>query len=168
MDHLYTPWRMAYIRGEKKPINGCVFCDLAIANDNNQQVIAYSQHVYLTLNKYPYNNGHLMVIPYEHVQSLEALSPEALSDLMLMTNRAITVLRKNYNPPAFNLGANIGSAAGAGIAEHFHFHIVPRWPGDSNFMTVVGNTRVIPDTLENIFIELKAGWQTLFPENVNR
>lgn len=165
MDHLYTPWRMAYIRGEKKPVEGCVFCDLARTDNDNKQVIAYSDHVYLTLNKYPYNNGHLMVIPYDHVQSLEALSSEALGDLMLTTNRAIAVLRKAYNPPAFNLGANIGSAAGAGIAEHFHFHIVPRWPGDSNFMTVVGQTRVIPDTLDNIYADLKAGWQTLFVEN---
>lgn len=167
MDHLYTPWRMAYIRGEKKAVEGCVFCDLAAAKDDNKQVIAYSKYMFVTLNKYPYNNGHLMVIPYEHVQSLEMLSPEALQDLMLTTNKAIAVLRKAYNPAGFNLGANIGSAAGAGIAEHFHFHIVPRWPGDANFMGVVGNTRVIPDTLENIYTELKAGWQTLFPEENN-
>ena len=167
MDHLYTPWRMAYIRGEKKPVEGCVFCQLAASRDGNKQVIAYSKYVFVTLNKYPYNNGHLMVIPYEHVPSLEALSPEALSDLMLTTNHALAVLRKNYNPSAFNIGANIGAAAGAGIAEHFHLHIVPRWPGDANFMAVIGNTRVIPDTLENIYAELKATWQTLFPEEAS-
>src|SRR5689334_11876534 len=105
MDHLYTPWRMAYIRGEKKPIEGCVFCELAAAPDGNNQVIAYSEYVYVTLNKYPYNNGHLMVIPYEHVQTLEALPTEALTDLILTTNRALAVLRKNYNASAFNLGA---------------------------------------------------------------
>ncbi len=165
MDHLYTPWRMAYIRGEKKPVDGCVFCGLAIANDDNKQVIAYSEHVYVTLNKYPYNNGHLMVIPYEHVQTLESFSPEALTDLMLTTNRVLELLRKTYSASAFNLGANIGSAAGAGIAEHFHFHIVPRWAGDANFMTVVGNTRVIPDTLENSFNELKSGWKALFAQD---
>ncbi|MCA0453472.1 MAG: HIT domain-containing protein [Chloroflexi bacterium] len=164
MDHLYTPWRMAYIRGEKKPVDGCIFCQLATANHDNQLVIAYADHVYVTLNKYPYNNGHLMIIPYEHVESLEMLPTEVLTDLMLTTNKALAVLRKNYNPPAFNLGANLGAAAGAGIAEHFHFHIVPRWPGDANFMAVVGNTRVIPDTLENVFTELKAGWHTLFPQ----
>ncbi len=164
MDHLYTPWRMAYIRGKKKIVEDCIFCQLATANDDNQQIIAYSEHVYVTLKKYHYNNGHLMVIPYEHVDSLEKLAPEVLTDLMLTTNRALAVLRQNYNPPAFNLGANLGTAAGAGIAEHFHFHIVPRWPGDANFMAVVGNTRVIPDTLENVFTELKAGWQSLFPQ----
>lgn len=167
MDHLYTPWRMAYIRGEKKPVEGCIFCQLAAAKDDNHQIITYSEHVYVTLNKYPYNNGHLMVIPYEHVDSLEKLPTEVLTDLMLTTNKSLAVLRHNYNPPAFNLGANLGTAAGAGIAEHFHFHIVPRWPGDANFMAVVGNTRVIPDTLENIYTELKNGWQALFPQETN-
>lgn len=161
MEHLYTPWRMAYIRGEKKPLEGCAFCQLATAENDNHQIIAYSKTVFVTLNKYPYNNGHLMVIPYDHVDSLEKLAPDVLTDLMLTTNKALAVLRKNYNPPAFNLGANLGTAAGAGIAEHFHFHIVPRWPGDANFMTVVGNTRVIPDTLENTYVELKSTWQAL-------
>lgn len=161
MEHLYTPWRMAYIRGEKKPVQGCVFCNLATENES-QQIIAYSEHVYVTLNLYPYNNGHLMVVPYEHVQSQEQLPTEALTDLMVTTNKALGALRKLYNPPAFNLGANLGSAAGAGIAEHYHFHIVPRWPGDANFMTVVGSTRVIPDTLENVYRELKATWEALY------
>jgi ATP adenylyltransferase len=163
MDHLYTPWRMAYIRGEKKPIEDCIFCQLAASNDDQQQVIAHTTYMFVTLNIYPYNNGHLMVIPHEHVQSQEQLHEAALTDLMLTVNRTLTVLRKLYNPPAFNLGANIGAAAGAGIAEHYHFHIVPRWPGDSNFMTVVGNTRVIPDSLENVYRELKQTWDSLYP-----
>jgi ATP adenylyltransferase len=162
MDHLWTPWRMAYIRGEKKPIDGCVFCNLAADIHNETQVIARSKFVYVTLNLYPYNNGHLMVVPYEHIQTQEALETEALTDLMLTINRSIGALRKVNNPAAFNLGANIGSAAGAGIAEHYHFHIVPRWNGDANFMSVVGNTRVIPDTLENTFRELKQAWQELY------
>ena len=94
MDHLWTPWRMAYIRGEKKPVEGCVFCTLAADFDNDTQVIARSEHVFVTLNLYPYNNGHLMVVPYEHVQSQEAMPPEALTDLMLTVNRAIGALRK--------------------------------------------------------------------------
>ncbi len=163
MDHLYTPWRMAYIRGEKKPVTGCIFCQMAAAADDQGQIVAFSQHVFVTLNIYPYNNGHVMVIPFEHVQSQEQLSAEALTDLMLTTNRMLAVLRKVYNPSAFNLGANIGAAAGAGIAEHYHFHIVPRWAGDANFMTVVGNTRVLPDTLENTFRELKQTYVDLYP-----
>jgi len=167
MEHLYTPWRMAYIRGEKKPVDGCVFCQLE-ALEQNHQIIAYSQHVFVTMNLYPYNNGHVMVIPYAHVQSPEALETEVLTDLMVNVNRSLQALRKIYNPPAFNLGANIGAAAGAGIAEHYHFHIVPRWPGDMNFMTVVGNTRVIPDTLENTAKELRSAWHELFPNEENK
>ncbi len=162
MDHLYTPWRMAWIRGEKKPLEGCPFCHLGRERDN-EQVIAYGEHVFVTLNIFPYNNGHLMIIPYPHVATQEALPVEALTELMVMANRGLAVLRAVYNPPAFNLGANLGQAAGAGIADHYHLHIVPRWPGDSNFMTTVGQTRVIPDSLENTFRELRAAWQERFP-----
>lgn len=160
MDHLYTPWRMSYIRGEKKPIEGCIFCNAIQQPEDEALVVARSQHVYVILNRYPYNNGHVMVVPYEHVASQEALSPDALTDLMLTANHALAALRKLYNPAAFNLGANIGQAAGAGIAEHYHLHIVPRWNGDANFMSVTANTRVIPDTLENTYRELKAIWET--------
>lgn len=165
MDHLYTPWRMAYIRGEKKPVDGCIFCQLGAAADDHGQIIAHSQHVFVTLNLYPYNNGHLMVIPYEHVATQESLADDVLLDLMQTVNKCLAVLRKAYNTPAFNLGANLGPTAGAGIAEHYHFHIVPRWPGDANFMTVVGDTRVIPDTLENTYTELRQTWDVLFPKS---
>lgn len=162
MDHLWTPWRMAYIRGEKKPVKGCIFCNKINAQDDEEQIVARSQHVYVTLNLYPYNNGHVMVVPYAHVDTQEALPTEALTDLMLTTNRALAALRRLYNPQAFNLGANIGAAAGAGIAEHYHFHIVPRWAGDVNFMSTVASTRVIPDSLENTYRELRAVWQELY------
>jgi len=165
MDHLWTPWRMAYIRGEEKPVEGCIFCRKINGDDDEEQVIARSRHVYVTVNRYPYNNGHLMIVPYAHVATQEALETEALTDLMVTINRALTALRKLYHPQAFNLGANIGAAAGAGIAEHYHFHIVPRWPGDSNFMTTVAATRVIPDTLDNTYRELKAIWQELYGQS---
>ncbi len=164
MDHLYTPWRMAYIRGENKPVSGCVFCNLAAAQDDNRQVITYANQVYVTLNLYPYNTGHVMVVPYEHVQSQEQLPTDVLTEIMVTTNQCLAVLRKVYNPPAFNLGVNLGVAAGAGIAEHYHFHIVPRWPNDAGFMSTIGDTRIIPDTLDNSFRELKAAWQELFPK----
>ena len=159
---------MAYIRSDKKPVDGCVFCRLAADLDNDTQVIARSKFVYLTLNLYPYNNGHVMVVPYEHIQTQEALSTEALTDLMLTVNQCIGALRKLYNPAAFNIGANIGAAAGAGIAEHYHFHVVPRWNGDANFMSVIGDTRVVPDTLENTYRELKQVWQELYPHDNQR
>lgn len=161
MDHLYTPWRMAYIKGEKQPVQGCVFCNKVNGSDEAEHVIARSEYVYVTLNRFPYNNGHLMIVPYEHVASQEELPVEALTDLIVTVNRAIAVLRAAYNPQAFNLGANIGAAAGAGIAEHYHFHVVPRWSGDANFMSTVGETRVIPDTLDNTFRDLKAAWEQI-------
>ena len=166
MQHLYTPWRMAYIKGEKKPVDGCIFCKKVTAeNDEEEQIVARSEYVYLTLNRFPYSNGHLMVVPYDHIESQEELAAEALTDMMLMVNRAMGALRKLYNPPAFNIGANIGAAAGAGIAQHYHFHIVPRWHGDANFMTVIGDTRVIPDTLENSYQALKTVWQDLYEKS---
>lgn len=163
-DRLWTPWRMAYIKGDKKPVSGCVFCNKAAAADQAEHVIARSDYVYLTLNRFPYTNGHLMVVPYEHITTQEAMTTEALTDLMVTVNRALAVLRQVYNPPAFNIGANIGAAAGAGIAAHYHFHIVPRWPGDANFMTTVADTRVIPDTLDNSFTDLKAAWDAQFSD----
>ncbi len=150
---------MAYIKGEKKPVQGCIFCN---ANDRDDFIIARSEHVYVILNRYPYSNGHLMVVPYTHVGSQEDLHTEALTDLMVTTNRAMHSLRELHHPPAFNLGANIGAAAGAGVAEHFHFHIVPRWPGDANFMTSVGDTRIIPDTLEHTHQQLQAIWKNFY------
>lgn len=165
MKRLYTPWRMAYIKGEKIPVEGCLFCRKPAAGDEDEHIVARSAHVYLTLNRYPYNNGHLMVIPYEHVASQEALSVAALTDMMVTVNRALTILRQAYQPQGFNLGANLGAAAGAGIAEHYHFHIVPRWSGDVNFMTAISETRVIPDTLDNIYHELKTIWQASYSES---
>jgi ATP adenylyltransferase len=151
---------MAYIKGEKKPVEGCLFCNKVKAqNDEAELIVVRSKFVFVMLNLYPYNTGHLMVVPNQHVSTQEELPVEALTDLMVTTNHALAALRKVYNPPAFNLGANLGQAAGAGIAEHYHFHIVPRWPGDSNFISVVGETRVIPDTLESTWAHLKAAWE---------
>jgi ATP adenylyltransferase len=159
---------MAYIKGEKKPSDGsCIFCHKRDSQkDAEDYIVARSEHVYVILNRYPYNNGHVMILPFEHVSTPEELHTEALLDLTITTNKALAVLRKVYNPPAFNTGANIGGAAGAGIAAHYHFHIVPRWGGDANFMTVVGDTRVIPDTLENTWAALSSAWQELFRAEV--
>ena len=165
VDPLFAPWRMAYIKGEKRPVQGCVFCNKYAGNDDEEHIIARSEYVYIGLNRFPYNNGHLMIAPYEHVSSQEEMSVEALTDLMMMANRALAVLRKAYSPQGFNIGANLGSAAGAGIDDHFHFHIVPRWAGDVNFMTVVSNTRVIPDSLSNTYHDLKTIWQELYEKD---
>ncbi|PJF31878.1 MAG: HIT family hydrolase [Candidatus Thermofonsia Clade 1 bacterium] len=160
-DHLYTPWRYSYLSGEKKkPEVDCIFCAKVNADDEAELVVYRSTHVYVTLNLYPYNNGHLMIVPYAHLPSTEQLSPEALTDLMLTTNAALATLRHVYNPQAFNVGANLGEAAGAGVAGHFHLHIVPRWAGDTNFMSVVGSTRVIPDELVQTWRKLREAWQS--------
>ncbi len=166
LDHLYTPWRMAYLRGEnKQPAVDCVFCAKAAltgeASAQQEHIVARSTFVFVTLNLYPYNNGHLMIVPYAHVASPEVLPAEALTDLMVTANHALGALRKVYSPQAFNVGANLGAAAGAGIADHFHLHIVPRWAGDTNYMTVVADTRVIPDLLEDTWLRLRDVWPTV-------
>lgn len=154
---------MAYIKGEKKQVDGCIFCNKRDSQaDADDLIVARSAHVYVILNRYPYSNGHVMVVPYNHISTQEDMTSEELTDLMVTTNRIMRCLRELHNPPAFNLGANIGAAAGAGIAAHYHFHIVPRWPGDANFMTAVGDTRVIPDTLENTHQQLQTTWKRLY------
>lgn len=156
---------MSYIKGEKQPVQGCIFCDKQHSDsDEGDLIIARSEYVYVILNRYPYSNGHVMVVPFEHISTQEAMTTEGLTDLMVTTNRIMHCLRELHNPPAFNLGANIGAAAGAGVAAHYHFHIVPRWPGDANFMTAVGDTRVIPDTLENTCHALKSLWDRLYTQ----
>ncbi|MBN1678739.1 MAG: HIT domain-containing protein [Anaerolineae bacterium] len=165
--HLWTPWRMPYLRGEdRKDYDDCLFCVKGDGDpgdpafDDREHIIARSAHVYVTLNAYPYNNGHLLIVPYAHVPSIEPLPADALTDLMHTLNRALAALRTVYQPHGFNVGANIGEAAGAGIAEHFHLHVVPRWSGDSNFMTIAAGTRVIPDTLDASCQQLRAAWDT--------
>lgn len=156
---------MPYLQKVGQEVDGgCIFCQKVQGKDDAaEHVLARSAHVYVTLNLYPYNNGHMMVVPYAHVSSMEALPTEVLTDLMATTNRALAVLREAYNPQAFNIGANIGAAAGAGIVEHFHLHVVPRWGGDNNFMSVVGGTRVIPEWIDDTYKMLREVWERLFP-----
>jgi ATP adenylyltransferase len=156
---------MPYLRGEdRKRYDGCVFCIKGRESsdpgfDSHEYIVARSEHVYVALNMYPYNNGHLLIIPYAHVPTMEELPAATLTDLMLTTNKALAALRKVYRPQAFNVGANIGAGAGAGIPDHFHFHIVPRWDGDTSYMTVIGGTRVIPDLLDDTFRQLRQVWE---------
>jgi len=155
---LWTPWRMAYLRGEGDRPDECIFCRKIGADDDAELVVFRSEHVYVTLNRFPYNNGHLLVVPYAHVPSLENLPAEVLTDLMLTTNKALAALRAVYSPHAFNIGANIGASAGAGIPDHFHVHIVPRWEADTNYLTVISGTRVIPEMLSDTYARLRAAW----------
>ena len=141
---------MEYI--EKSKEEGCVFCIAQEMKDGAENLIAYrGEFSYVILNRYPYTSGHLMVVPLEHKAHLEDLDPQTRAEMMELTTRCIVVLRKIYHPEAFNMGANIGESAGAGVKSHVHIHIVPRWQGDTNFMTVVGDVRVLPEALERTY-----------------
>ncbi len=163
MEHLWSPWRMAYLRtdaaAQPSSPTGCVFCDLPAAGDDAASLIVQrGTHAYVILNKYPYNNGHMLIVPFAHVPSLEQLAAPVLTELMLLTNQTLAALRRMHDPQAFNIGANIGAAAGAGIAEHIHLHIVPRWAGDTNFMTSVNGIRVIPEDLQETYRLARTHW----------
>ncbi|WP_245627847.1 HIT family protein [Actinomadura oligospora] len=146
---LWTPHRMAYIKGENKPADkaGCPFCDIPLMDDEDGLVVARGERVYAVLNLYPYNSGHLMVVPYQHVADYTGLDEEQYTELAVFTRRAITALRAASGAQGFNVGMNLGQVAGAGIAAHLHQHVVPRWGGDTNFMPVVGHTKVLPQLL---------------------
>ena len=157
MEVKFTPWRMAYIGGPKA--TGCVFCAAAAATDDATfYVVARGRYCFVILNAFPYNNGHVMVLPYEHTADLVALDPEAAQELMDMTRAGVDALRRSMHPTGYNIGMNLGEAAGAGIADHLHMHVVPRWNGDTNFMTVVGGTRLIPQALEETWRVLREAW----------
>lgn len=154
MDTLFTPWRMEYIRSSKQ--DGCIFCEMLERDDRDALIVRRGRHAFLVLNRYPYNNGHFMSVPYRHVDSFENLSAEETAEMMALLSQGIVALRKAFNPEGFNVGANIGKVAGAGVKDHVHMHVVPRWAGDTNFMPLFGETRVIPQTLEETYDELKA------------
>ncbi|MBK9927473.1 MAG: HIT domain-containing protein [Anaerolineales bacterium] len=155
MNQLWSPWRMEYIDNNNKE-EGCVFCNAQAREDGAENLIAYrGERAYVILNRYPYTSGHLMVIPFTHVSSLEELDPETRAEMMELTSRCTTVLKSIYKPQGFNVGVNMGEAAGAGVLGHVHIHIVPRWKGDTNFMTAVGQTRVLPEALEDTYLRVK-------------
>ncbi|RLB86996.1 MAG: HIT family hydrolase [Deltaproteobacteria bacterium] len=154
MDVLWAPWRMEYILSSKKK-QECIFCPGEDRGRDEERLILHvGQKSMVMMNRYPYNNGHLLVAPVRHVPSLDALHPEEILDLMLTVRRWIDVLKKEMNPEGFNVGLNIGRVAGAGVEDHMHFHIVPRWNGDTNYMTVLGEVRVIPEHLQQTYKKL--------------
>ena len=144
---IWAPWRLEYIKGPKP--GECIFCTRA------DHVVHEGESCFVMLNAFPYNNGHVMVSPYEHVGSIEQLGEPALLELMTLTNRSLAALRAVYEPEGFNIGINQGTVAGAGFDDHVHLHVVPRWGGDTNFMPVVGSTRVLPESLADSHKALK-------------
>jgi len=160
VDYLWTPWRYQYVTGAETPSSGeCVFCAAARGdNDRESLVVHRAQHNFVILNRFPYTNGHVMVVPVEHVSTLSSLRDETLVEMMRLARDAERHLRELYRPDGLNVGLNIGRSAGAGIADHIHMHVLPRWIGDTNFMTVSGETRVLPETLDVTWEKLKAAF----------
>ncbi|HKP54072.1 MAG TPA: HIT domain-containing protein [Chloroflexia bacterium] len=184
MQYLWTPWRMEYISGsgsdtaydgedvgddgsseamqgeEKAPEStGCVFCDrvrLPESQDRASLILLRAKHNFVIMNLYPYNSAHLMVVPYTHTADLPGLPHETVGDMLALVQRMVTAIGEEYHPEGFNIGMNLGRVAGAGVADHLHMHIVPRWAGDTSFMSVVGATKVLPELLERTYDRLKA------------
>lgn len=155
MERLWAPWRLAFIEGGEKP-EGCIFCLFPKeGRDRERLILARSRHSFVILNKYPYNNGHLMVVPLRHAADPCDLPEEEFVDLQDTLRKSIGVVREVYGPDALNVGMNLGRAAGAGIADHLHWHVVPRWAGDVNFMPVLAETRVIPEHLDATWARLR-------------
>jgi ATP adenylyltransferase len=156
-DYIWTPWRYQYmeqVTSGKQP--DCIFCDAAARKDDENTLVVYrGEKVFVILNRYPYTSGHAMVVPYAHVAELNLCSSDALCEMMRLAQRLETVYKQNYKPDGMNLGMNIGRAAGAGVAGHIHLHTLPRWFGDSNFMSVVGETRLHPEELSTTYTRLR-------------
>lgn len=156
MDYLWTPWRfqyMARVSAGKQP--ACFFCDAVASDRDDETLLVYrGKKMFVILNRYPYTSGHVMVVPYAHVADLSLCEPDALAEMMQLAQRVETAYKTNYKPDGMNLGMNLGRAAGAGVAGHLHLHMLPRWVGDSNFMTVTGETRVHPEALATTYEKL--------------
>jgi len=155
MDYLWSPWRIEYIKGPHDDV-GCIFCEKPAAGDDDTNLIlARATHAFALLNAYPYNPGHVMVAPFRHTGDFESLTAEESADVDLLIKRTLGVLREGEAPHGFNIGMNLARTAGAGIPDHLHWHIVPRWNGDTNFISIVGETRVLPELLAETYARLK-------------
>lgn len=155
MERLWAPWRMQYVTGAAKT-EGCIFCEKWKADaDADNLLLCRGETCFTILNLFPYNNGHLMVVPVRHVADIVDLTPAEHAELFRQMQRSVSALRETMRPHGFNVGFNLGQAAGAGIADHLHLHVVPRWTGDTNFMPVLGDTRVISEALEETYQKLK-------------
>lgn len=157
MEALHAPWRIEYILAPKKKFDGSLFTHIAQSSDDVENlVIARDRTCYAVLNRYPYNGGHIMVVPYKQAADLNELTDEEITDLWRLARRCINVLKQEMKPEGFNVGINLGRVSGAGIEEHLHIHIVPRWFGDTNYMAVIANTSVVPQALTELGNQLRA------------
>lgn len=155
MDYLWSPWRYSYIKGAGRA-DGCVFCRIAESADDDADLVVYRGRLnYVVLNRFPYTSGHAMVIPYRHLAKLEEATADELNEMMALTRRLAGALDRGYRPEGINIGMNVGKAAGAGVAGHIHMHALPRWTADSNFMTTISETRVLPEELHDTLSKLR-------------
>jgi ATP adenylyltransferase len=163
MERLWSPWRLAYVTATGRPAGeaGCIFCEVG-----EDLVLIRGRACYVILNLFPYNNGHLMIVPNRHVGTLRAATAEELSELMRLTRHAEIALTEAYQPQGINIGMNLGRPAGAGVVDHLHVHLVPRWTGDTNFMSVVGNVRVLPEELGETASRLRPIFERLANSDV--
>jgi ATP adenylyltransferase len=160
MKRLWAPWRIEYILNDKKHM-GCLFCDISqkksknTTNDKKNLILYRGEYCFVLMNKYPYNNGHLMVVPYYHTPTFEGLSDEVLFEIIKTVRQSVDILKSAINPDGFNIGLNFGKVAGAGIESHIHLHIVPRWTGDTDSMPIIAETRVMPEHLQKTYSKIK-------------
>lgn len=160
MEHMWAPWRMDYILSEKP--DGCIFCDKPEQSQDRENLILYrGEWCFVIMNFYPYNNGHVMIVPYRHVSALETLSNDERNEMMMILSKAGEIIKQTMSPEGMNIGMNLGKTAGAGIDDHLHFHIVPRWNGDTNFMPVFAHTRVLPQGLFETWDMLKPHFEKI-------
>ncbi|GAC1459902.1 MAG: HIT domain-containing protein [Ktedonobacterales bacterium] len=162
MEHIWAPWRMAYINADSPKDEGCFLCTMPQQRDDEANLIAArGERCFVILNRFPYNNGHLMVAPYQHVPTIEHLDAASLTEMMTLAQQCLAALRTAMHPDGFNMGINQGKVAGAGLADHVHFHIVPRWNGDTNFMPVLADVKVMPDLLQNTYRQIRDALEPL-------
>ncbi len=157
MDNLYAPWRTQYIQSDKKINCECIFCEIKnnISSYENESILFSNENIFIVMNKYPYSNGHFMIIPNFHTSNLEDLDIEIWQEMSSYAQKGVALLKDVLKAQGVNIGMNLGDAAGAGIKEHIHLHLVPRWSGDTNFISTIANTRVYPSDFEKIFLQLK-------------
>jgi ATP adenylyltransferase len=158
-ERLWAPWRLQYIKGDKP--DECIFCTKPTLDDEAALIVRRGEHCFVMLNGFPYTSGHVMVAPYQHTADFAGLDEATSGELMALTQESIEAIRGAYRPEGFNVGANLGTVAGAGVADHVHMHVVPRWEGDTNFMSVIGEVRVLPEALEDTQRSLKEAFERL-------
>ncbi len=163
MTYLWTPWRTTYMHAKKEK-GSCIFCNAALGSSDEESLVVYRAELsFVILNRYPYTSGHLMIAPYVHVSRLSQTSEATSGEIMGLMRVAEDVIEEAYRPDGLNLGMNLGEAAGAGIEQHIHMHVLPRWRGDANFMTTVGETRIIPEALNDTYAKLKEAFASRLP-----